>query len=101
MHVLDCKCPASTPFYQTNSIGQWNNSTLALVHGYIPAISVDKKKNAMLANQSSNSTDIQEAFGHDVTVPCYDWFTIFEYTVEYRNTEIWRNSVMADQSRRF
>ena len=57
------------------------------------------QQNAMSANQSSNSTVLQEAFCHDVIVPCYAWFAIFEYTMEYRNNEIWRNSVMAEESR--
>jgi len=37
--------------------GLVNNSTLARIHGRIPAISVDERKNATLANQISNSTN--------------------------------------------
>ena len=54
--------------------GLVNNS--AQIHGCIPAISVDERKNAMSANQSPNSTNLQEALCHDVIVLGCDWFVI-------------------------
>ena len=36
------------------------------MHDYIPAIIVDEGKNAVLANQSSSSTNVKEVLCHDV-----------------------------------
>ena len=48
--------------------GQVNNLILAQSHGCIPVNSADEENNAVLANQSSNSTNLQEALCHDVIV---------------------------------
>lgn len=48
--------------------GLVNNSTVAWIHGCIPAISVDEVKNATLAYQISNSTNRKGIFRHDVVI---------------------------------
>ena len=42
-----------------------------LVNSYIPAISVDEGKNAMLANQSLKNTNLQEVLCHNFVVMVY------------------------------
>ena len=59
-----------------------NNSTLAQIHGCIPAISVDERKNAMSANQSLNSTNLQEALCHDVIVLGCDWCNLEQWLTD-------------------
>ena len=49
--------------------------TLAEINGCIPADSADEGINTVLANQSSNFTNIQKAFCH---VLCCVFFFIFE-----------------------
>ena len=54
--------------------------TLAEINGCIPADSADEGINAVLANQSSNFTNIQKAFCHDVIVLCCVFFLYFKYS---------------------
>lgn len=62
--------------------GLVNSSTPGWVHACIPAISVDERKNAMSANQSLNSTNLQEALCHDVIVLGCDWCNLEQWLTD-------------------